>query len=164
MTEPPRKRPDRGPGAKMAADGIREAYDRATRVVDNLAPKPVRGVVKQIRKGPGRVLDAAEILTAKDKTRAIVGLLGGTAGAAGGAAMGAATGPAAPIAVPVAAGVGRVAGQHIAEEVYDDHADDVRRSIAATKAWIDRRNAELGRGLLQELEHMTRPPHLRRQF
>ena len=156
MAEPPKKRADRAPGAKMVADGIMEAYDRATGVIDDLAPKRIRPVIKGIRKAPGGVLDAVEILTAKDKTRAIVGLLGGAGGATGGAAMGAATGPAAPFAVPVAAGVGQVAGQHIAEELYDDHAEDIRRGLAATKAWIDERNAELGGKLLREFEHMTR--------
>ncbi len=167
MAEQGGRRADWGPGGKLAADGVMAGYDKATEVVDRLmagVPRPARIVIKTIRKAPGGALKGAEIALAKDGTRAVVGAVGGVAGGYAGGLMGAATGPAAPVAIPVGAAVGNVAGQHIAEEVYDDHIEDVRRGIAATKAWIHARRDQLARGALNEFQTYTRPPQARERF
>lgn len=156
MTDQRGGKADLGHGGKLIADGLMEGYDKATEVVDRLMAKnvsrPARIVIETIRKAPGGLLGLTEFATAKDKTRAVVGIVGGRLGGIAGGALGAATGPAAPVAVPVGAAMGHVAGQHIAEEVYDDHIDevqrakdDVRRGMAATKAWIKARNDQLAR-------------------
>ena len=133
--------------------------------------RPARIVIKTIRKAPGGVLGLTELATAQDKTRAAVGIVGGKLGGMAGGALGAATGPAAPVAVPVGAAVGHVAGQHIAEGVYDDHIDEfqrakdeVRRGMAATKAWIKARNDQLARQGLNEFPTWAWLPQARLGF
>lgn len=168
MTDVSNRRADWGPGGKLVADGLMEGCDKATEVIDRLMakslPRGARIVIKTVRKAPVGVMKGAEVFTARDRLRALTGLAGGALGGAAGGALGAATGPAAPVGVPLGAAVGSVAGQHIAEELYDDHADEARRGIAATKAWIDERNAALGRGILNDFQRYTRPPQVRQPF
>ncbi len=148
----------------MVGDGILagtgRVIDDAAKTMLKDAPKVGRFVLKKIPGAPGLVLDAVELVQAKDKGRKIASMAGGILGGAAGGALGAATGPGAVVAAPLGAAVGSVAGQHIAEDVYDDNVG----KIAAASAWIKARNDAIARNLLNEVEHYTRPPQFRHHY
>jgi hypothetical protein len=73
------------------------------------AARSMRYVLNTAPRLGGGVLTAADILTAKDKKRAVVGAVAGWAGGAAGAAAGGATGPLALVAAPAGPRPGRPA-------------------------------------------------------
>jgi hypothetical protein len=160
-SEQPRRR-DWGSPAEAAGKtmlkGAEALMDAGAERMLHETPKVAKYLLKRIPGGPGLVLDAVEFAQAKDKGRKLAGMAGGALGGLGGAAMGGATGPGAVVGVPLGAIVGSTAGEHIGEEIYDDHADDVRRSLEKTKDWIKSRNEGIARRLMNDARRYTRPP------
>lgn len=143
-----RERDKDAQGGRRVVDGMmtanEEVMKRAGSKMLKAAPKAARLVLKSMPGIPGLALTAFDILTAKDRARAMAGAAGGAVGGIAGGAIGLATGPGAPIAVPAAAAAGMVGGQEIGEDIYDELSG--RREAdrrAATKAWIARRNEDL---------------------
>lgn len=152
------KRADWGPPGKMITDGARAANEEVISRAGDAMLKDLsrlkRIALKRVPGLPGLVIDAVEYHKADDKGRKLAGMAGSLLGGLGGGALGAATGPAAPVAAPLGAAVGSVAGEHIAEEFYDDN----KAAMAATKAWIARRNADAARAAERIISPIVPPP------
>jgi len=108
------------------------------------APKATRFVLKRVAGAPGYAYDITNVLTAKDRTRALFGLAGEAAGGFAGGALGAAAGG---VAAPIGAVLGSAAGDELATEFYDDHQAAIRRAQDATSQWIAQRQADVRRKL-----------------
>jgi hypothetical protein len=117
-----------GSGALAAADSLTKTAGKAM-LKD--APAVTRYVLTRIPKGPGFIADIADVLTAKDKLRSLVGVAGGAAGGALGELGG-----------PIGAAVGAGAGQAGSEWIYD-HRDELAQRAAETAQWMKDRTAQL---------------------
>jgi hypothetical protein len=110
-------------GAAMVdgADGLLTHAEKALPAAANTADRMARGIGKFAAAGPGRVLSAVDVATARDKPRAMAGLIGGEIGGDLGAL--------APgfewITVPAGAWLGNEAGKF----VYD-HRAQIGRALA----------------------------------
>src|SRR5262245_25830449 len=96
-----------------ALEGARELMTTAGASMLKDAPRVTRYVLKKIPGVPGFIADVADLATAKDKTRSLVGI--------GGAALGGAIGE---VGGPIGAGAGAAAGQAGGEWIYD-HRDEL---------------------------------------
>jgi len=118
------------PGALLAVpEGL---VDEGWKIMEKNLPKGrIRFVLKTIPKAPGYGYDAVQVVTAKDKGRALAGVAGGFAGGF----LGSAGGLLGKIG-------GHMAGEAGAEWLYDHH-DELARKAAETARWIKDRTAHV---------------------
>jgi hypothetical protein len=139
------------PGSALS--GIEEGVQQARKAILAGAPdEAVKAARWAVRGGkamigaPGKIFDAAQIITAKDKGRALAGTAGGWIGGAGGAALGEVAGPPGAIA---GAAAGNYAGTRAGEYLYD-HYPEMRDRLgeAMTSGWGDGADPMVKRMLL----------------
>ena len=105
-----------------------------------------RYVLKTIPGGPGLVYHVAQVLTAKDRARAVLAVAGGMAGGAIGEAAG-----------PLGAAAGYAAGEAGAAWLYDHH-EELDRQAADTAQWMKDRAAHVANRFAHAFDRGM-PPH-----
>lgn len=107
----------------IGVTGIGAAMSAVTRLPE--APWRPRAIIKGANGAPGLVLDAAELYTAKDRKRALAGIVGAAVGSMGGGALGGLAGPVGMVGGSMA---GSYAGQRAGEYLYD-HRQEIKDRV-----------------------------------
>lgn len=137
------------PSTEQFGGALLEAPDklvaRQAKTLLARTPTLTRYVLKSVPGLPGKVLDGASVLAAKDRGRALAEVVGGGLGAMAGGVGG-----------PVGAVVGSAAGQKAASAIYD-HKDEIA-------SFISDQGERIRRNVLNDVRGYTPPYPIRHRY